>query len=139
MIFSYHDLLYLQLSAQTIEKGCCSPFLRFCNSPLLFSNGGGRWIALRFCLRKILTHIATRCRTRWCDSTAFHAFHGFRRDLPQPSENKKSTSLEVLIIFKWWWEMDSNHRRQCQQIYSLPPLATRESHQMERVRGVEPL
>ena len=32
MIFSYHDLLYLQLSAQTIEKGCCSPFLRFCNS-----------------------------------------------------------------------------------------------------------
>ena len=34
MIFSYHDLLYLQLSAQTIEKGCCSPFLRFCNSPL---------------------------------------------------------------------------------------------------------
>ncbi|MBE6386348.1 MAG: NADAR family protein [Lentisphaerae bacterium] len=33
MIFSYHNLLYLQLSAQTIEKGCCSPFLRFCNSP----------------------------------------------------------------------------------------------------------
>ena len=106
---------------------------------VVIKNGGGRWIALRFCLRKILTHIATRCRTRWCDSTAFHAFHGFRRDLPQPSENKKSTSLEVLIIFKWWWEMDSNHRRQCQQIYSLPPLATRESHQMERVRGVEPL
>ena len=36
MIFSYHDLLYLQLSAQTIEKGCCSPFLRFCNSPIVF-------------------------------------------------------------------------------------------------------
>ena len=33
MIFSYYDLLYLQDSAQTIEKGCCSPFLRFCNSP----------------------------------------------------------------------------------------------------------
>ena len=124
-------------------KNCCKRGNLSTKKPtfqsVIIKNGGGRWIALRFCLRKILTHIATRCRTRWCDSTAFHAFHGFRRDLPQPSENKKSTSLEVLIIFKWWWEMDSNHRRQCQQIYSLPPLATRESHQMERVRGVEPL
>ena len=32
---------------------------------------------------------------------------------------------------KWWWGMDSNHRRRCQQIYSLPPLATREPHQIE--------
>ena len=34
--------------------------------------------------------------------------------------------------------MDSNHRSQRQQIYSLPPLAARESHQMERVKGIEP-
>ena len=26
----------------------------------------------------------------------------------------------------WWRGVDSNHRRQCQQIYSLSPLATRE-------------
>ena len=26
----------------------------------------------------------------------------------------------------WWGKVDSNHRRQCQQIYSLSPLATRE-------------
>ena len=39
---------------------------------------------------------------------------------------------------KWWWGMDSNHRSQRQQIYSLPPLAARESHQMERVKGIEP-
>ena len=26
----------------------------------------------------------------------------------------------------WWGKMDSNHRRHCQQIYSLSPLATRE-------------
>ena len=26
----------------------------------------------------------------------------------------------------WWREMDSNHRSKMQQIYSLPPLATRE-------------
>ena len=34
--------------------------------------------------------------------------------------------------------MDSNHRSQRQQIYSLPPLAARESHRMERVKGIEP-
>ena len=31
--------------------------------------------------------------------------------------------------------MDSNHRRQCQQIYSLPPLATRESHRNGAGKG----
>ena len=35
--------------------------------------------------------------------------------------------LHPAILFKWW-EKDSNLRRRCQQIYSLPPLATRESH-----------
>ena len=28
--------------------------------------------------------------------------------------------------FAWWGKVDSNHRRHCQQIYSLSPLATRE-------------
>ena len=39
---------------------------------------------------------------------------------------------------RWWWEMDSNHRSQRQQIYSLPPLAARESHRLERVKGIDP-
>ena len=43
----------------------------------------------------------------------------------------------------WWEKMDSNHRSTKQQIYSLPPLATREfSHielsRMELVDGLEP-
>ena len=38
---------------------------------------------------------------------------------------KKDTALRCL--FFWWEEVDSNHRRRCQQIYSLLPLATRES------------
>ena len=39
----------------------------------------------------------------------------------------------------WWREMDSNHRSKMQQIYSLPPLATREPlHKMELVMGLEP-
>ena len=36
---------------------------------------------------------------------------------------KKNTPKRV---FFWWGKMDSNHRRHCQQIYSLSPLATRE-------------
>ena len=42
---------------------------------------------------------------------------------------------------EWWWGMDSNHRSQRQQIYSLPPLAAREPHLnqiLERVKGIEP-
>ena len=43
---------------------------------------------------------------------------------------------------KFWWEkVDSNHRSMTQQIYSLPPLATREfSHILflELVDGLEP-
>ena len=31
-----------------------------------------------------------------------------------------------LRSFFWWGRVDSNHRRHCQQIYSLSPLATRE-------------
>ena len=37
--------------------------------------------------------------------------------------NKKPTLLGWLV---WWGKVDSNHRSQWQQIYSLPPLATRE-------------
>ena len=33
--------------------------------------------------------------------------------------------------FNWWEEVDSNHRSRRQQIYSLPPLATRESSHMK--------
>ncbi len=43
----------------------------------------------------------------------------------------------------WWGMVDSNHRRHCQQIYSLSPLATREIPQiyvirLELVDGFEP-
>ena len=35
-------------------------------------------------------------------------------------------STDQVDAFFWWREMDSNHRSETQQIYSLPPLATRE-------------
>ncbi len=34
--------------------------------------------------------------------------------------------MQVLSYDDWWIGMDSNHRSHRQQIYSLPPLATRE-------------
>ena len=34
------------------------------------------------------------------------------------------------VSFIWWGKVDSNHRRHCQQIYSLSPLATREIPQI---------
>ena len=41
------------------------------------------------------------------------------------SQHKKRH--RIAMSFFWWEEVDSNHRRRCQQIYSLLPLATRES------------
>ncbi len=40
----------------------------------------------------------------------------------------------------WWRRVDSNHRSESQQIYSLPPLATREllHLSLELVDGLEP-
>ena len=32
----------------------------------------------------------------------------------------------MVVSLFWWGKVDSNHRRHCQQIYSLSPLATRE-------------
>ena len=43
---------------------------------------------------------------------------------PSKHENKDPTALVVSLF--WWGKVDSNHRRHCQQIYSLSPLATRE-------------
>ena len=50
-----------------------------------------------------------------------------------------------MITHDWhkakWMEVDSNHRSETQQIYSLPPLATRELLRMnllELVDGLEP-
>ncbi len=39
-----------------------------------------------------------------------------------PTQQSRGLSMRE----KWWRGTDSNHRRQCQQIYSLIPLATRE-------------
>ena len=50
------------------------------------------------------------------DSNEFEPFCFFEANLNLPSSK--------------WMEVDSNHRSNLQQIYSLPPLATRESIQI---------
>ena len=42
-----------------------------------------------------------------------------------PLQKIKASPFGLALIF-WWERMDSNHRSHRQQIYSLPPLATRE-------------
>ena len=57
---------------------------------------------------------------------------------------KKNVPDSKIRHIIWWERVDSDHRSETQQIYSLPPLATREhSHiklkkKMELVDGLEP-
>ena len=56
---------------------------------------------------------------------------------PQTRMNTKKNVPDSKIGHITWWEMvDSNHRSRRQQIYSLPPLATREiSHIVQLLCG----
>lgn len=58
----------------------------------------------------------------------------------QSQSEKRKTATQRSPFF-WWRRVDSNHRSETQQIYSLPPLATRELLHMkllELVDGLEP-
>ena len=50
---------------------------------------------------------------------------GFKSTLHKNPYQAKAPSQKD-GAFAWWGKVDSNHRRHCQQIYSLSPLATRE-------------
>ena len=65
------------------------------------------------------------------------------QDIPPYTEIIKDISKKrnkLLFVPFWWGKVDSNHRRHCQQIYSLSPLATREFPHinLELVAGLEP-
>ena len=54
------------------------------------------------------------------------------------NDKKQKTDAESIGLLKWE-RVDLNHRSETQQIYSLPPLATRElSHLIKLVDGLEP-
>ena len=74
---------------------------------------------VRYANRRIVCPSCLRLRrtdtrwTTWFESTIYLS-------------NKRKTDILLDVCFSWWERVDSNHRRRCQQIYSLPPLATRE-------------
>ena len=56
---------------------------------------------------------------------------------PQTRMNTKKNVPDSKIRHIIWWEkMDSNHRSETQQIYSLPPLATRELLQIYKAKSL---
>ena len=51
----------------------------------------------------------------------------------------KKKACDIFFVTGLWWELvDSNHRSIKQQIYSLSPLATRESSHIQFVAAVSP-
>ena len=71
------------------------------------------------------------------DSRYFFTIHYYLLLSKNPecvfSEEVKSKNPERFRIRDFWWgKVDSNHRSDKQQIYSLSPLATREFPQMFR-------
>ena len=53
-------------------------------------------------------------------------WHVAKSRLSNPPEQKNIERTQMCLLDIWWGMVDSNHRRRCQQIYSLSPLATRE-------------
>ena len=91
-------------------------------SILWFLYGGKRWIRIR-ARASVLARIAKRPAPK--GGSWRNAPRGVNRaEATIPSIKKRH---RIAMSFFWWEEVDSNHRRRCQQIYSLLPLATRES------------
>ena len=90
---------------------------------------------------------ATPARPRRRAENGASARRARRAPCRQPVRQTKGRSLGSDRP-SWWRRVDSNHRRRCQQIYSLPPLATREllhifrlhaeQNRLELVNGIEP-
>ena len=61
-------------------------------------------------------------------SSGFHTTRGARWFHTKPAAwiTKKELLVDKSSFFCWWGMVDSDHRSQWQQIYSLPPLAARE-------------
>ena len=77
--------------------------------------GGGGFAFLR------KSHAGCNMHPACCQEPAFESTAPI---LNLEGKTKESTDLYSLL---WWEVVDSNHRSRRQQIYSLPPLATRET------------
>ena len=99
-----------------------------------------------------LPGLTTNLTTKYVTTDNFDR-HSAICDRSQRRKKKKQISVKIhrkkeedrLFSSRssWWGKVDSNHRRHCQQIYSLSPLATREfphiqKRRVELVDGLEP-
>ena len=100
--------------------------------------GGGRWISPDG--DKLRLHLPCKEKYR-PPKRVIGIFGGGRWISPDGDKlrlhlprKEKYQSPQKGNWYFWWGKMDSNHRRHCQQIYSLSPLATREFPHMQFIR-----
>ena len=79
------------------------------------------------------TTLALTCRRR--GDSLFRGKATETRAGFQSQSEKRKTATQRSPFF-WWRRVDSNHRSETQQIYSLPPLATRELSPMSSCKEV---
>ena len=58
--------------------------------------------------------------------TALRFFIGNSSKVMKIMDFRQKEHRKHRLAVSWWRKVDSNHRSETQQIYSLPPLATRE-------------
>ena len=76
----------------------------------------------------LITQVDYSCMPRklpTCVGEPNHGAEALWLRYPPSAQQKTDGSIESSVF--WWAEVDSNHRRQRRQIYSLLPLAARES------------
>ena len=92
-------------------------------------------------LEPVTYGLTVRRSTNWTKRELFGAGSGNRTRISSlEGWSNSHYTIPAMYLYKlWWWEKDSNLRRQCRQIYNLLPLATRESHRnlMVPTTGVE--
>ena len=113
--------------ANFVEKSTC---LRKC----FFLVGDGGFVTTTSRSALVRSNCKGTCFTSFSNAYRLQfSWRSLRHHLPP---TQKACHSACLLC---WWEMvDSDHRSETQQIYSLPPLATRELPHLELHVGVEP-
>ena len=110
-----HDSGFIPTKADLVEKSTC---LRKC----FFLVGDGGFVTTTSRSALVRSNCKGTCFTSFSNAYRLQfSWRSLRHHLPP---TQKACHSACLLC---WWEMvDSDHRSETQQIYSLPPLATRE-------------
>ena len=128
----------------TLQRVSCGSRIWTCDlrvmSPTSFQTAPPRDIKLLLCLSEAKPMIGLEPITCWlqisCSANWATSAHWMKRIR---TVLVLANRLLCWITQHQWMEKDSNLRRRCQQIYSLPPLATRESIHVMGPIGLEPM